>query len=205
MNLYSIVTENGISLPLSVLLLTSAYSPTSYASFSINSPVSIAVVSPVLRVRTEITPLFLVLVANDDHIRNLVNLCFADFIANLLVAFVHGYAEALISQLLQTSLAHGILRSVIGMMRTCSGASHVGNAPAKCSVITPMKRSMEPENNAVDHNRTVLLAVCAGVLKLETLRQLHIQLDGATLPGTADGVCQMEVQLRTVERAVTPR
>ena len=58
------------------------------------------------------------------------------------------------------------------------------------------------EDNAVDHNRTVLLAVCAGVLKLETLGQLHIQLDGAALPGTADGVRQMEVQLRAVERAV---
>ena len=102
-----------------------------------------------------------------------------------------------------TSLAHGMLRSVIGMMRTCSGASQVGNAPAKCSVMTPMKRSMRAEHNAVDHDRTVLLAVCAGVFKLKALRQLHIQLDGAALPGTADGVRQMEVELRTVERAVT--
>ena len=43
-----------------------------------------------------------------------------------------------------TSCAQGMLRSVIGMTRTCSGASQVGNAPAKCSVRMPMKRSMEP-------------------------------------------------------------
>ena len=28
---------------------------------------------------------------------------------------------------------------------TCTGASHSGNAPAKCSVSTPMNRSMEPK------------------------------------------------------------
>ena len=54
----------------------------------------------------------------------------------------------------------------------------------------------------MDHNRTVLLAVCAGVLKLEALGQLHIQLDGAALPGTTDGIRQMEVQLGAVECAV---
>ena len=33
--------------------------------------------------------------------------------------------------------------SLIGSTRTCSGASHSGKAPAKCSINTPVKRSME--------------------------------------------------------------
>ena len=33
-----------------------------------------------------------------------------------------------------------------GMMRTCSGASQSGKAPAKCSVMTPMNLSMEPKH-----------------------------------------------------------
>ena len=43
-----------------------------------------------------------------------------------------------------TSSAQGRLRSVMVMTFTCTGASQVGKAPAKCSVMTPMKRSMEP-------------------------------------------------------------
>ena len=65
-----------------------------------------------------------------------------------------------------------------------------------------MKRSIEPRHDAVNHDRAMLLAVRAGVLELEALGQLHIELNGAALPGTADGVCQMEVELRAVERAV---
>ena len=85
---------------------------------------------------------------------------------------------------------------------TCTGASHTGNAPAKCSVMMPMKRSMEPRHHAVDHNRAALRAVRAGVLQLKALGKLHVELDRAALPGTAEAVGQMEVQLRAVERAV---
>ena len=34
--------------------------------------------------------------------------------------------------------------SEIGITRTCSGASHTGNAPAKCSIRIAMNRSNEP-------------------------------------------------------------
>ena len=33
---------------------------------------------------------------------------------------------------------------MIGSTRACSGASHGGRSPAKCSSITPKKRSSEP-------------------------------------------------------------
>ena len=58
------------------------------------------------------------------------------------------------------------------------------------------------QHHTVDHDGAVLLAVLAGVLQLEALRQLAVQLDGAALPGAAQGVGQMEVQLGAVEGAV---
>ncbi len=58
------------------------------------------------------------------------------------------------------------------------------------------------EAYTVDHDRTMLLAVCADVLQLETLRKLEVKLDGTALPGSADRIYQMEVDLRTVECAV---
>ncbi len=58
------------------------------------------------------------------------------------------------------------------------------------------------QHHPVDHDGAVLLAVLAHVLQLEALRQLAVQLDGAALPGAAQGVGQMEVQLGAVEGAV---
>ena len=48
----------------------------------------------------------------------------------------------------------------------------------------------------------MLLAVLAHVLQLKPLRHLGVQLDGAALPGPAQGVRQVEVQLGAVEGAV---
>ena len=56
---------------------------------------------------------------------------------------------------------------------------------------------------AVDHDRAMLLAVSSNVLQFETLRQLEVKLDRTALPCSADRVYQMEVDLRTVECAVT--
>ena len=55
----------------------------------------------------------------------------------------------------------------------------------------------------MNHHGPVLLAVLAGVLQLEALGELAVQLDGAALPGAAQGVGQVEVQLGSVEGAVT--
>ena len=63
----------------------------------------------------------------------------------------------------------------------------------------PLNRA---EYHAVDHDRSVLLAVRARILQVEPERKLEVKLDGSALPGTSDGVFQMEVDLRSVERAV---
>ena len=59
------------------------------------------------------------------------------------------------------------------------------------------------EHNAVDHNGAMLCAVRTGVLKLKPFGKLHIELYGAALPGSAEAVRNMEIELRAVECAVT--
>ena len=54
----------------------------------------------------------------------------------------------------------------------------------------------------MDHDGAVLLVVRAHVLQLEALGELGVELDGAALPGAAQGVGQVEVQLGAVEGAV---
>ena len=49
----------------------------------------------------------------------------------------------------------------------------------------------------------MLQAVLTGIGQFKAFRQLHIQLDSTALPSTADGVGQMEVNLRTIESTVT--
>ncbi len=59
------------------------------------------------------------------------------------------------------------------------------------------------KNDAVEHHRPVLLAVLTDVAEIKFLRHEEIQLDGAALPGTAQGVFQVKVDLGAVEGAVT--
>ena len=56
------------------------------------------------------------------------------------------------------------------------------------------------EQRAVDHHRTVPLAVVALVLELEALRQVEVELDRRHLPGAPDRVAGLHRDLRAVER-----
>ena len=56
--------------------------------------------------------------------------------------------------------------------------------------------------DAVNHNRALAAAVHIDVLQVEVQRHLEVQLNRAALPGTAEAVAQVEVNLRAVERAV---
>lgn len=58
------------------------------------------------------------------------------------------------------------------------------------------------EAYAVNHNRTLLAAVLCGVLQVKSLRHLEVKLDGTALPGSSQGVSQVEVNLGAVECAV---
>lgn len=90
----------------------------------------------------------------------------------------------------------------MGMTLTCTGASHSGNAPGIVLGEDADEALDRAEAHTVNHDRTVLLAVRADILEIKALGHLHIELDRAALPGTAEAVLQMEVDLRTVERAV---
>ena len=58
------------------------------------------------------------------------------------------------------------------------------------------------ENNAVNHNGTMLFAVGTRVFKIKSLGKLEVKLDSTALPGSAERIFNVEVKLRTVERTV---
>ena len=59
------------------------------------------------------------------------------------------------------------------------------------------------ENNAVNHNGAVLFAVGTRVFKIKSLGKLEVKLNSTALPGSAEGILNMEVKLRTIESAVS--
>ena len=58
------------------------------------------------------------------------------------------------------------------------------------------------EAGTVYHDWAMLLAVFADIGHVEAFRHEHIKLDRTALPSTADGILDVEVELRTVESAV---
>ena len=58
------------------------------------------------------------------------------------------------------------------------------------------------EAYAVNHNWTLLGTILSRVLQVKPLRHLEIQLNGTALPCPAQGIPQVEVNLRTIKRAV---
>ena len=59
------------------------------------------------------------------------------------------------------------------------------------------------ECNPVDHDGAVFVSVSPDVFQIKAQRKLEIQLDGSALPGSSQGVFQVEVNLRSVESAVS--
>ena len=90
-----------------------------------------------------------------------------------------------------------------GSTLTCTGASHVGNAPAKCSIRIPINLSMDPKIT-----RWIMIGRCFSpsapvYSRLKSERKLEIKLDGSTLPCSSDRIFQMEVDLRSVECSIS--
>ena len=59
------------------------------------------------------------------------------------------------------------------------------------------------EQRAVDHDGSVLGAVRAGVLEVEALGEVEVELDGRHLPGAAQRVLDLDGDLGSVERGAT--
>ena len=53
----------------------------------------------------------------------------------------------------------------------------------------------------MDHHGSLALAIAGDVLEIETFGQVEVELDGRQLPRPADGVLDVDVDLRAIERA----
>lgn len=70
------------------------------------------------------------LFTDNEHIGNFLDLTFADLVANLFIAVVEVGTDAKGFHLVHDRFAYSLNLSVIGMTRTCSGASQAGKASA---------------------------------------------------------------------------
>src|SRR4029079_18067533 len=59
------------------------------------------------------------------------------------------------------------------------------------------------DQNPMQHRRTMRRVIGPRVLETESLGQVEVELDRRALPLTADGVDQLEVELRPVARPAT--
>ena len=141
-------------------------------------------------------------VAHDQHVGDLLQLGLSDLIANLLHALVEFHPKPGAASGSRTVRAYSRWRSAIGSTTAWTGASHSGQAPAKCSMSMRHEALEAAENGPVDDDRPVLGVVGPDVLQVEPLRQLVVELNRGALPLPADGVGDVEVDLRAVERAV---
>ena len=57
-------------------------------------------------------------------------------------------------------------------------------------------------DNTMDHDRTMLLSILTDISQIEFLRHEHIELDRTALPGTANGISEVEIDLRTIESTI---
>ena len=140
-------------------------------------------------------------VAGHQHVRDFLQLGFADLISNLLLPLVELHPEAGRRQ----PVAHGprVLIMAIG-----NGQDHhlYRRQPERerPGVVLDQQRD-EPletaENRPVNDDRLMFGVVGPDVLQAEALRNLVVELDRRALPPPADGVGDVEIDLRAVEVA----
>ena len=84
---------------------------------------------------------------------------------------------------------------------------HGSHPHGECTCIVLDQDTDKALNRAIDHamqhDGTMLFAVLTNIGEIKLLGQTHIELDRAALPRTSDGVAQVEVDLRSVKRAVS--
>src|SRR5699024_8493396 len=141
--------------------------------------------------------------SGNQHVRNLLALCLADLISNLLGTCIHFHTDTCCLQLLVNFLC--IIRIFVGNRKHFYLNRSQPGRERSCEMLDQdTDETLDgTERHAMDHDRTMFLSVCSCVLQLKPQRKLEIQLDGSALPGSSDGVLQMEVDLRSVECSVT--
>ena len=143
------------------------------------------------------------LLAQDEHVGHAVDAAgLADLVADLLVAVIADHADAGLLQL----GAHlvGVVAALLrdGKRFDLHGSQPGGELARKVLNQNADEALDGAKAYAVQHNGALLGAVGVHVLQVKVERHLEVELNGAALPGTAERVLQVEIDLGAVEGAV---
>src|SRR6266571_1261423 len=136
---------------------------------------------------------------DDEHVGNFLELRIADFRRQLFVTIVKMDAQIVALQ------SFGDVLGVVGDFFADRADLHLhGREPErKCAGVMLDQDAEEAlhgtEQGAVNHERLMLGAVFGDVLQAEASGQIKIELHGGELPGAADGVNELDVDLGAVE------
>src|SRR5713101_1233641 len=137
--------------------------------------------------------------ANHQHVGNFLELRVADFCRQLFVAIVKMDTEVVALQSL------GDVIGVVGdFFAERADLDLHGREPKRKRAGVMFDQDAEEaldgtEQGAVDHQRLMLGAVFGDVLQAEACGEIEIELHGGELPGAADGVNELDVDLGAVE------
>ena len=143
------------------------------------------------------------LLAQDEHVGHAIDgASLADLVADLLVAVVADHANASLFQLGAhlVSVVAALLRD--GKCLDLHGSQPGGELARKVLDQNTDEALDGAKAHAMQHDGALLGAVGVHVLQVKVERHLEVELHGTALPGTAERVLQMEVDLGAVEGAI---
>lgn len=143
------------------------------------------------------------LLAQDEHVGHAVDAAgLADLVADLLVAVVADHANAGLFQL----GAHlvGVVAALLrdGKCLNLHGSQPGGELARKVFNQNTDEALDGAKAHTVQHDGALLGTVGVHVLQVKVERHLEVELDGTALPGAAERVLQVEVDLGPVEGTV---
>src|SRR6266487_4903643 len=137
--------------------------------------------------------------SDDEHVGNFLELRVADFRGQLFVTIVKMDAEVVALQ------SFGDVLGVVGdFFADRADLDLHGREPERKRAGVMLDQDAEEaldgtEQSAVDHERLMLGAIVGDVLQAAASGQTEIELHGGELPGAADGVNELDVDLGAVE------
>ena len=137
--------------------------------------------------------------ADDEHVGNFLELGVADFCGELFVAVVEMNADVVALE------SFGDVLGVVGdFFADGADLDLDGREPEREGAGVMLDQDAEEtfdgaEQRAMDHQRLMLGAIFGDVFEAETRGEIEIELDGGELPGTADGVDELDVDFGAVE------
>jgi len=144
----------------------------------------------------------LLVLADDDHVREPVVVTGADLATDRPVAVLDLDAEAGVLQFVFHAV--GVAERLVG---DGEDADLFGREPQREVAVEVLDEHHEealvaPVQRAVDHHRLVVFVVLARVGQVEPVGHVEVELDGGAVPDATQRVLKAEVDLRAVEGAV---